>query len=406
MNTQAAVVDFGTSKVVTIIAKSKANKSERLEIIGTGSVLYDGFRDGDWNTPEKLVESVRNSISAAELQAHEKVHEIYVGVPGEYIKVYTASVETPISDPDGRVQQEDIDRLHDEAAAELELLEQDGIVLHRSPAWYMIGRQGAITLAPLEAEATGDVLLGEISFVLADRQFMNDIAELMGMLNITVVGYFSSSLGTALLMAPPEQRDNTCMMIDVGYLNTEINVIRGEAIVAHEMIDIGGSELVVALADELRMDLREAERVKRTFSFKPDRMEEEEDIEIRDPYSGRRRAIPRYDVNDVLLPAMDDITGEIVDVIYGKHLHELMTQTSKIYLTGGGIAMMRGARERLADAIGNYEVSNVTSKTAKLNYPMFSSALGLASMVFDTVMADAPVEEQGAFSKLAGLFRR
>lgn len=399
-------MDFGTSKVVTIIAKSKANKSERLEILGTGSVLYDGFRDGDWNTPEKLVESVRNSIAAAEIQAHDKVHEVYVGVPGEYVRVYTGEGQVPITGPDGHVQPEDVDALHDQVAEELKLLDEDGIVLHRSASWYQIGDKGSITLAPLEAEATGDVLHGEIAFVLADRQFMNDIAELMGMLNITVAGYFSSSLGTALLMAPPEERDNTCLMIDVGYLNTEINVIRGEAIIAHEMLDIGGSELVVALADELRMDLKEAERVKRTFSFQPDHLEEDEDIEIRDPYSGRRRVIQRLDVYDVLSPVMDEITGEIAETIYDKRLHELLTQSSKVYLTGGGIAMMKGGKLRLQEAIGDYEVSNVTSKTAKLNYPMFSSALGLASMVFDALIADVAEEEQGAFKKLTGFFKR
>lgn len=394
-NTQAAVVDFGTSKVVTIIAKGGRGKSERLEIIGTGSVLYDGFRDGDWNTPEKLVESVKNSIAAAELQARQSVHEVYIGVPGEYITVYTGEAEVDITGPNGTVCAEDIDAVQDLVADQLNLMEQDGIVLHRSPAWFSID-DGATTLTPMGM--SGSRLRAKVAYVLGQRRFMNDVAELMGMLNITVAGYLSSSLGMALLLMSPEDRDNTSVLIDVGYLNTEINVVEGESIIHHTMLDIGGSEFVVALADGLRVDLKEAERIKRSFSFQPDQFEEQEDVEIRDPYSGRRQLIPRFDVADVMQPVMDDITGEIRHVM-DADIYGLLAQNSRIYLTGGGIAMMKGGKVMLSEAL-DMPVENVTNKTAKLNYPMFSSALGLTNLVFDALQEEeVPVEKVSLFSR-------
>ena len=394
-NTQAAVVDFGTSKVVTIIAKGGKGKSERLEIIGTGSVLYDGFRDGDWNTPEKLVESVKNSIAAAELQARQSVHEVYIGVPGEYITVYTGEAEVDITGPNGTVCADDIDAVQDKVADQLNLMGQDGIVLHRSPAWFSVD-DTTPTLLPMQM--TGSKLKAKVAYVLAERRFMNDVAELMGMLNITVAGYLSSSLGMALLLMSPEDRDNTSVLIDVGYLNTEISVVEGEAIIYHRMLDIGGSELTVALTDELRVELKEAERIKRGFSFQPDQFEEQEDVEIRDPYSGRRKMIPRYDVADVLQPVMDEITGEIRDVM-DSDIYGLLAQNSRIYLTGGGIAMMKGGKAMLSEAL-DMPVENVTNKTAKLNYPMFSSALGLTNLVFDALMEEEPeVEKPSIFNK-------
>ena len=403
-NTQAAVVDFGTSKVVTIIAKGGRGKTERLEIIGTGSVLYDGFRDGDWNTPEKLVESVKNSIAAAELQARQSVHEVYIGVPGEYITVFTGEAEVDITGPDGTVCAADIDAVQDLVADRLNLMEKDGIVLHRSPAWFSVDG-GPTTLMPINDEIRGQRLMAKVSYILADRRFMNDVAELMGMLNITVAGYLSSSLGTALLMMSPEYRDNTSVMIDVGYLNTEINVVEGEAIVYHEMLDIGGAELAVALTDELRVDLKDAERIKRTFSFQPDEFEEQEDVEVRDPYSGRRKMIPRYEVADVMLPVMDEIT-ELIRKTMDRSVYGLLAQNSKVYITGGGIAMMKGGRNMLAEAL-DMPVENVTNKTAKLNYPMFSSALGLTNLVFDALQVEEEMEsDSSVLSKVKGFFKR
>ena len=52
MKTQVAAIDFGTSKVVTLIAQSGG--VNRCDIIGSGTVPYDGFAQGDWNTPEQL----------------------------------------------------------------------------------------------------------------------------------------------------------------------------------------------------------------------------------------------------------------------------------------------------------------------------------------------------------------
>lgn len=403
-NTQAAVVDFGTSKVVTIIAKGGRGKSERLEIIGTGSVLYDGFRDGDWNTPEKLVESVKNSIAAAELQARQSVHEVYIGVPGEYITVFTGEAEVDITGENGMVCAADIDAVQDLVADKLNLMEKDGIVLHRSPAWFSVDG-AAPTLMPIDENIRGQELKARISYILADRRFMNDVAELMGMLNITVAGYLSSSLGMAQLMMSPEDRDNTSVMIDVGYLNTEINVVEGEAIIYHKMLDIGGAELTVALTDELRVDLKDAERIKRTFSFQPDEFEEQEDVEVRDPYSGRRKMIPRYEVADIMLPVMDEITDEIRDAMDAE-IYGMLAQNSKIYLTGGGIAMMKGGRSMLAEAL-DMPVENVTNKTAKLNYPMFSSALGLTNLVFDALQVEEDMAaDSSMLSKVKGFFKR
>lgn len=394
------MVDFGTSKVVTIIAQS--SKTERSEIIGTGSVLYDGFRDGDWNTPEKLVESVKNSIAAAELQARQSVREVYVGVPGEYITVLTEEAEVPISGPDGTVSDEDIDAVQDAVADRLNLIGEDGIVLHRSPAWYSVDG-GKTMLLPFGQR--GSMLRGKISYILAQRQFMNDVAELMGMLNITVAGYLSSSLGTALLMVPPEERDRTAVLIDMGYLNTEINVVEGESIIFHEMLDVGGSELTVALADEEGLTLRDAERIKRGFSFQPDEFEAQEDIEIRDPYTGRREMIPRHHVRTIVENAMRDLTDKIRDEM-DANVFPLLSQRSRIYLTGGGIAMMKGGRNELSEAL-NMAVESVTNKTSKLNYPMFSSALGLTNLVFDELQSEEPRETSGgAFSGVKNIFKR
>ena len=97
MKTQVAAIDFGTSKIVTLIAQSGG--VNRCDIIGSGTVPYDGFAQGDWNTPEQLARVARDSIAAAELEANSKVREIYIGVPGEFTHVCTGEAEITLETP-------------------------------------------------------------------------------------------------------------------------------------------------------------------------------------------------------------------------------------------------------------------------------------------------------------------
>ena len=97
MKTQIAAIEFGTSKIVTMIAQSGG--MDRLDIIGSGTVPYDGYQDGDWNTPGQMIQRVGDSIAAAELEANSKIREIYVGVPGEYVHI--RSCETEVELPEG-----------------------------------------------------------------------------------------------------------------------------------------------------------------------------------------------------------------------------------------------------------------------------------------------------------------
>ena len=85
MKSNIAAIDFGTSKIVTLVAESSGN--QRCDIVGAGIAAYDGFLEGEWNNAAVLNEMIQKSISEAESQSKRKIHEINVGVPGEFTRV-------------------------------------------------------------------------------------------------------------------------------------------------------------------------------------------------------------------------------------------------------------------------------------------------------------------------------
>ena len=392
--TQIAAIEFGTSKIVTIIAQNGG--IDRLEFLGTGTVPYDGFQNGDWNTPGQMIQRVRDSIAAAELEANQKIKEIYVGVPGAYIHVCCAEAEIELKDEG--VTEEDLDLVQDAAAEQLRIAEMGGLVLHRSPAWFQVD-DGKKTVEP---SGHGQKLRACTSFIVADPQFIEDIKEILGALDVTILGFLSPTLGESLLLLSIDDRDRVSMLIDCGYLSTEISVIRGEAIVYHAMLPMGGGRITADLARQLRIPMRAAEQIKRSYVFNPDEFDQSAFSEVLDA-RGRRLSFPREVVSRCVEQSMDELC-DMIDMTLKNDVQEYLGTRSQIYLTGGGIGLMRGARDHLAEKIG-MPVKASAPKTAKMNSPVYSAVLGLLDLTFDSIERHDAAEESFG-RKLTGFLRK
>ena len=394
MKTQIAAIEFGTSKIVTMIAQSGG--MDRLDIIGSGTVPYDGYSDGDWNTPGQMIQRVGVSIAAAELEANAKIKEIYVGVPGEYIHV--RSCETEVELPEGVVDEAAINACQDAAADMLKIGESGGLVMHRTPSWFIVD-DGKKTMSP---GGRGTRLRALTTFVIADPQFIEDVSEMLGQHDITILGFLSPSLGESLLVLSLEERNRGALLIDVGYLNTEISVVEGDAIVYHAILPRGGGHITADLAMGLRIPMRAAEQIKRNYVFNPDEFDMDSFSEVYDE-SGRRKTFPRKVVGEIVDQSFKELT-DMIDMTISNDAGQLLGKRSQVYLTGGGIALMRGAREALAAAIGR-PVKISAAKSSKLNSPVYASALGLADLIFDSIEGQAEAEENLG-SKIRSIFSR
>ena len=49
MKNTVTAIDFGTSKIVALVAETSGR--QRCDIIGAGFSAYSGFADGQWNEP-------------------------------------------------------------------------------------------------------------------------------------------------------------------------------------------------------------------------------------------------------------------------------------------------------------------------------------------------------------------
>ena len=189
MKTTVAAIDFGTSKIVTLVAENSG--SQRCDITAAGVTKYDGYLAEGWNNPGMLDEAIRRSIADAEEQSGSKIKEINVGVPGAFTHVYATKVTIPLKGTDPRVTSSDVKNAFSKAAENLANV--PGVVVHSSPAWFMVD-SGKKTLEPVGMK--GREMTAFISFCVGNRFFIDDVTNRMADLGIVVTGFYSTSAGT------------------------------------------------------------------------------------------------------------------------------------------------------------------------------------------------------------------
>ena len=371
MKTTVAAIDFGTSKIVALVAETSGR--QRCDIVGAGTVIYDGYLEGRWNAPDQLNDAISAAVRAAEEQSHTRIKEVYVGVPGDFCRVRTVEVKVDLQGADPRVTGKDIDALFEKAVEELG--EIRGSIIHRSPAWFIVD-EGKKTLEPMGMR--GYELRAMIAFVIADQFFLEDVQERFRSLGITVNGCLSTPMGQAMLFVPDEERDRGAVLVDIGYLTTEVMIVQGDAIVSLTNIPIGGGHIAADLAYGLEVPLQTAENIKRAYVYGLSAGQSTFDGTDQ---AGNAKTFPREKVEQVLEPRAEEICEAVRDAIGASGAK--LGKWSPVYLTGGGLAINRGGREFLAAKLDR-TVRELPRKAVKLSSPAYSSSLGLLDLLIDT----------------------
>jgi len=390
MKNTVTAIDFGTSKIVALVAETSTRT--RCDIKGAGFSAYAGFADGQWNDPAVLNEAIANAVHEAENQSHLRIREVSVGVPGEFSRVYTVESKLDLQGADPHVTVRNIEDLFRKAVDELGQVR--GVIIQRSPAWFMVD-EGKKTLEPMGMR--GNSLRALVSFVVADQFFLDDVSERFRAMNIVVNSFFSAPVGQTMLFVPAEERDHTALLIDVGYLNTEVMAVEGDAIIFHQTLPMGGGNIAADVAYGLDIPLDSAENIKKAYVFG---VSAGNDTFTEPDRDGVSKTFTREEVSAVLEPRVEEIAEAIHDAVKASGVR--LGSWSVAYLTGGGLAINRGAREFLSAKLDR-PVRDLPRKTSKMSSPIYTSALGVLDVTIDTLVnANANRGVRAFFNNLFG----
>lgn len=391
MKKATAVVDFGTSKVLVLLAEESAY--QKVTITSAGMAQYDGFMNGEWNAPGEVSDAIASALEAAENKVGTHIKEVYVGVPGEFVRVYVIESSVALQGADPKVTSADVEKLQRQAT---EMLDRPtGVIIHRSPAWFKVDG-GQKTLEPVDLK--GSTLEGMIGFVLADQFFINDVSERLRELGVEVKGFFSTSVGEAMQMIPFEERDHTAVLVDVGYLSTEVMAVEGDALIWQKVLPVGGAHITLDLTYGLEKPFDMCEKIKRSYTFNAPKNTQ---IEVQGE-NGQMESFSGEQVSMIVDARVDEML-EMIDEAIGKSGIRL-GNWSNVYFTGGGLMPMAGARVYAAGKLSR-NVREAAAKTVKLKpAQIYASGSGLLELVYNTIEQEE--QDEGLLDRIRRLFKK
>lgn len=376
MKTTVTSLDFGTSKIVTLVAENSG--AQRCDIVGAGIVTYNGFLEDGWNNPSEIDDCIREAISQAEQQSHHKIREVNIGVPGAFTKVYVTEARVSLTGADPHVTANDVRAVFKKATENLGLETLPGEIINSTPAWFRVD-DGKKTLEPVGLK--GRELTALISFVIGNRFFLDDVTTRLRNMDIKPKHFFSTPAGEAMLYLPEEDRDRTAVLIDIGYLNTEVMAVEGDALIFHKCIDIGGGHIAADLSEALDISFKNAEeKIKQPFVYSTSATPETYEIPAMNDQPAR--SFTRDEVAPVITARVDEIAEEIKKALDESGVK--LGNWSNVYLTGGGVAFNRGGKDYLGAKLGR-PVRDTPKRTVKMSSPIYTSTMGLMDLIIDTM---------------------
>ncbi len=180
-------------------------------------------------------------------------------------------------------------------------------------------------------------LISAFGAIFYSHQHMHHIYDYMRRSHIQPNAFFDPHFVQNAIYRQPKQ---TTLFIDFGAEYTSASIWTDRGPIWHTKIALGGTNITNAIAEKLNLPHETADRIKRTVaSMTPNELD-------RFAPADRAYGFSRGDVNDIILPLLVDIIGNIKDQCLPSFTKYKPT---KIILSGGG-ADINGMREFIENA--------------------------------------------------------
>lgn len=370
MKNVTAAIEFGTSKVLCVVGRERSGG--RFEVLGAGEVKYEGIKNGQWLHPSNVEDTVAKAIELAEKQARKRVKEIFVGVPGAFCKVVCQ--EGRVAVETGRVSDSDVERLIEDAESVFD--DNRYTVVNSTPVYYIFG-DGNHYIDALGAVTKE--LNGLVSMVFARKEFIEDVTGLFESLGIRLRAFVPDILAESLFIVSPDERDCSAVLLNVGYYDTNVTVVYGDAIVYNKTIHAGGMHIANDLSIVMSTTIDLAEQLKKRYCFGLGNTGAKL-YDYAKQKSGRVERFPHNMVADIIEARVEHLCILIRRALEQSPL--TIARRTRIFLSGGGLSMMKGSKQVLEQHLKR-QVRIPGIEAPQLSTPNCYTALALLDYVFE-----------------------
>lgn len=363
------VFELGSSALRAMLAGRGLNNT--FVVKAYKEIAYDGFYEGKFLEPEKLTTIFSQVISEFDCK-EEDTKKVFIGVPAEFSSVSTTTVSLNLGNR-RKVKQQDIDELFYMASEKAK--DRNVEILSVSALSYLLD-EGRASIDPVGENAIS--ISANLSIIYANRTFIELFNKIVSANEFESVEYISEPLAQALYVVSKEEREEPCLIIDVGDLTTSASFVKGEGLSNMASFSRGGGFITNDLSEAFDLTISEAERLKAQIILSlKGRSNDYYDLTTD---LGKTIKIPLSSANEIVSFRIEEIAQAVskcVQLFSKSHINYL-----PVYLTGAGISKIKGGRDFLAKCLGRNVKYGVPPLPAKDKpelasiYSLVNSALG------------------------------
>lgn len=357
-----AVLEIGSKNVTCVIAQRGVNGTFIIKSVAEKK--YDGFDGGKFFSKKSVSEAIMSVISETSKNVRMRISDLYVGVPGEFSTVRTQN-HTLAFNRKKRIGEKEIRELYNwftlDKSSDYVITDVSAIYFELDDSRRVLHPQGAKTYK----------LTGYLSYMLCTKEFQHIVGNTCRTVGVKNIHYISESLAECDYLLNEQQKEYPRVLIDCGYLTTNVCVAYGGGVLFQKAFSYGGGYITASLIDAFDIGLDFAEKLKRTINLGFDvKSTQKYTVTLNDDFI----VVPIEKANLTARAYLDELAGQISNLLTEWHIE--CDRNVPAALTGGGISYMRGAKELLASRLDS-GIFIVVPPVPAMNLPDKSACLSL-----------------------------
>lgn len=376
------LLDVGSGKLVFAVG----NKSDSgvYNVKNIASCEYDGYYKGEFLNPDGLEESVRQTI--AESGYRGKISKLYVGVPTDFVKVRNNQVKNAYRSS-RTVTDDTLDELY--ARGNIFDGDADYVAINCSARGFTLDNKFRCVNPVYELATYIDA---DLTYILCSKKFCDTVERVAAAIGVKKVSYISSFWATCVQLLPADVRETGAAVCDIGFSNTSFGIVVGDGLECAESKSIGGANVAGDLYQVLDIPYASA----CTLVSKANLYQETDNGSCYNVVvDGKPQQFNSFGVNRIIQARLDDFVEFIARCLSATPNFS----SDVVYLTGGGIAGLKGAAAYISRQLGK-RLETIVPDVPTYGKSYYSSVFG----TFD--VADKLEKSKNVLKRFFDRFRR
>jgi cell division protein FtsA len=327
-----AGIELGSSKISTVIAQVNTDTTtfeNTINIVGASSSSSKGVRKGQIIDIEDVVEATISSVEAAERMAGYNLDAAYIALGGAHVSSQNSHGVVAVSDPEGEVSPDDVERVI-EAASAISLPSSRELI-HVIPKEFVVdgetGVKDPVSMSGVRLEVETHLVTASQAAVKNIRKAVNDVG-------IHIEDLVFAGLAASEAVLTPTEKELGCVLLDIGGGTTSVAAFIDGALTYSAVIPIGARNVTNDLAIGLRVSLDTAEKIKLALSKNQDKEEGDEINLERLGVKEQKKVSRKTLVEGIIRPRLNEIFSMVrLDLDKVGIANKV---PSGVILTGGG----------------------------------------------------------------------